>query len=122
MKLACLLLLAALSGCRSAPPCAFTIGNSHMTNRIATPFVVAELRGRFLPEGIGSLIRFQVSGPAGRIDVPVADDGTFALPGLRAGRYCFHTSSDTMQGYDGVIVIDPGAPAQPIEITVAYGV
>lgn len=103
-----------------------------MTNTIATPFVVRELRGRFVPSFTDDVrdwlhpqatIAFQLNGPNGRrIHVPVASDGRFQVAHLPAGRYCFHTSSDAFQGYDGVIIIDPRATEDFVTISVDLGV
>lgn len=101
-----------------------------MTNTIEAPFVLRELRGRFVLDGDASpaewvdhsMLRFQVNGPRGvSIHVPVSPDGTFHLPGLRPGRYCFRTSSEYLQGYEGVIVIDPRASDVVMTIKVALG-
>jgi hypothetical protein len=104
-----------------------------MTNVLPGTFVVRELRGRFVPDFVEgdpgdwihaeNALRFQLNGPGGvTIFVPVASDGTFHVPNLRAGRYCFHTSSESIQGYEGVIVIDPRAnAARVLTIEVALG-
>jgi hypothetical protein len=98
----------------------FAIGAPHMTNTIASPFVVRELKGRFVPTftpaenwaGTPNLMRMQLNGPSGLVrEVTIAPDGTFDVPGLPAGTYCFHTSSMYFQGYDGTVIIDQNAPA-----------
>lgn len=130
-KTAVLLLFFAACTLRPADcgPDAFSIPLSHMTNGIRRPFVVREVRGRFTiaqdtewVAGIG--YRFQINGPGGTTHfVRIADDGTFVLEGLAPGRYCFLTSSDGFQGYEGTIIIDPRADESAIiEITVEYGV
>jgi hypothetical protein len=125
-----------LAGCGSAipPRCghgAFSIGASHMTNSIPTPFVVSELRGKLVPDFLEEQdvdwipaggMRFQVNGPDGAaIEVAVAADGSFHVPGIAPGRYCFRTSSQWFQGYEGVIVIDPRGPQKEIVLRVAMG-
>jgi len=114
----------------ATPACdraSFSIGHSHMTNPIRAPFIVRELRGRFVFSGEqigvpGELLRFQVNGPGGRvIHVPVAEDGTFFVTNLPPGRYCFRTASEELQGYEGTIVIDPDAGRAEIVIAVAIG-
>lgn len=110
---------------------AFSIGASHMTNPIRAPFVVRELRGRMVPDFTDQHdvawvseenFRFQLIGPDGAaILVRVAPDGRFSMPHLAPGRYCFRTSSEWFQGYEGVIIIDPHAPADEIVISVALG-
>lgn len=132
-----LVLLMILVACRTTPATCryqdFSIGSSHMTNRLPTLFVVRELRGRFVPEFFDgeagewisqeNTIRFQVNGPNGAVlSVPVAPDGRFHVPNLRPGTYCFHTASEGFQGYEGTIVIDPRAPAERVvNIGVALG-
>jgi len=127
-----------LASCTSTPArCQsgdFSIGSSHMTNILPGTFVVRELRGRFIPQFLDgepgdwihpeNTIRFQLNGSNGvKIMVPVAPDGTFHVPNLRAGRYCFHTASEGLQGYEGVIVIDPRADdARGLTIDVQLGV
>lgn len=127
---------ALLAGCRSTPArCGFAdfpIGSSHMSNSIATPFVIRELRGRIIPRDAppdlsdwsweGAAVRFQINGPNGfSLEVPVAHDGTFHVPNLRPGRYCFKTTSTHFQGYEGVIVIHPRAVAETMTIELAIG-
>ena len=128
-------LVAALgSGCSTIParcgPADFGIGAAHMTSTIHEPFVIAELRGRFFPIFTDASFpwidpadyRFQVNGPNGySLLVPVAPDGTFHVRGLRPGRYCFHTSSQYFQGYDGVIVIDSEATGATMVVNVDIG-
>ena len=128
MRRALLVAVLLVIACKTAPaPCAwndFTITVSHMTNEYKTPFVMRELRGRFrlgerpMPAG---MMEFQVMGPRGfSMMVPLRPDGTFHVPGVPPGRYCFRTGSDQFQGYEGVIVIDPRAdPAAELDIDVA---
>jgi len=96
-----------------------------MTNTIARPFVVRELRGRFVPTFstdtgewmAAGAVRLQVNGPNGKtMLVPVAADGSFDGPRVAAGRYCFHSAASEFQGYEGVIVVDPSAPAEDMVI------
>ena len=115
--------------CRS-----FAIPASHMTNRISQPFVVRDFVGRVLPAEheaeseqwpYGTLpFNFEVHGPNGlTVNVSVEADGTFRLPGLRSGKYCFRTSSEYLQGYEGTVIIDRAAdPNATIEFRVALGV
>jgi len=101
----------------------FAIGASHMTNTIASPFVVSEFRGRFVPTfgapghwaDTTGLIRMQLNGPNGLArEVAVQPDGSFDVPDLPTGTYCFHTSSTYFQGYDGVVIIDRSASREQI--------
>lgn len=112
----------------------FSIGSSHMTNAIPSPFVVRELSGQFVPASADgdpgewiseeTRFRFQMKGPDGTtFSVPVSRDGRFHIPHLTAGRYCFRTSSATFQGYEGTIVIDPRSSVAGLgRIEVALGV
>lgn len=122
--------LTIVSSCKTAQParCAyadFSVGSSHMTNVLPRPFVVRELKGRFVPafadEELGdwisgeNTIRLQVNGPGGMVlRVPVRPDGSFYLPGLPEGRYCFHSASEGLQGYEGIVMISSRAPVDAL--------
>jgi hypothetical protein len=131
--------LTIVSSCTTVQParCAyadFSVGSSHMTNVLPGPFVVRELKGRFVPafadEELGdwisdeNTIRLQVNGPGGMtLRVPVRPDGSFYVSDLPEGRYCFHSASEGLQGYEGTIVISSHAPFHAlVRVEVALGV
>lgn len=137
--LAVMAICTSVMGCRTTPParCAyadFAVGSSHMTNVLPLPFVVREFAGRFVPaftnEELGdwifeeNTIRLQINGPGGTtLRVPVRPDGSFRVTGLPDGRYCFHSASDGLQGYDGIVIISSSAPVTAvIRVEVALGV
>lgn len=120
-----LIAVVALAACAHAPATcdfgSFHIKPSWETVEVAQPFVVRELRGRFVLEhdesgaawSVGeTAYAFELHGADGfTMNVPVAPDGSFAVASLRPGRYCFRTGSSFFSGYSGTIVIDPHAPA-----------
>lgn len=69
----------------------------------------------------GGLLHFQVVGPNVVIEVPVSADGSFLVPRLRPGRYCFLTASELLQGYTGVIIVDPSARPSLVRIVIDSG-
>jgi hypothetical protein len=80
----------------------FAIGAAHMTNTIASTFVVPEFKGRLIQTftsaedwaGTPDLMRMQLNGPDGMVrEVAIERDGSFDVLGLPEGTYCFHTSS-----------------------------
>ena len=101
-----------------------------MTNEIHTPFMVRELRGRVTAADdrdgwpYDGMLNFELRGSNGfELLVPIAKDGAFYVPDLRPGEYCFRTSSEYLQAYEGVIVIDRRAPpSNTIVIRVSPGV
>ena len=128
-----MLLLAACTVSRtvSEPLCKFTDFQpspyDHIVNYQREPFVTRELKGRLTvdPREMGGGWppemdpRLELHGPDGFSEfIVVAEDGTFARKGLRAGSYCFKLSSREFRSVMGGFVIDPrNRDASVLEIT-----
>lgn len=121
-SLMAMLLLAACTVSRTVrePLCKFTDFQpspyDHIVNYQREPFVARELSGRLTvdphdmgggwPPGMDP--RLELHGPDGFSEViVVAEDGTFARKGLRAGSYCFKLSAREFRSVLGGFVIDP---------------
>ena len=99
----------------------------HIVNQQRETFVASELSGRLTvdpremgggwPQGMDP--RLELHGPDGFSEfIVVAEDGTFARKGLRAGSYCFKLSTREFRSVVGRFVIDPGnRAASVLEIT-----
>ena len=102
---------------------------NHITNYIKAPFVVRQFEGQLAfrdsetwPRDLA--VVFEVRDSSGRtFSVDVAADGTFRLPNLPAGTYCFKVSTEYTQAYQGQVTVSRfAAKGRRVVIELAVGV